>query len=58
VHARVRAVIALSALGLTVSGLAATSAFAGENQQITTAGGSVVFTHRGERLLAEHERRR
>jgi hypothetical protein len=45
------------ALALPLFGLGVTPALAGENEQISTEGGSVVFTHRGEILLAEDERR-
>ena len=53
----IRRIAVTGALAVAVCGLAVPAASAGQSQEIATGGGSVVFEHRGERLLAYDERR-
>ena len=51
-RARARVLAAIAALVLTVFGVAAPAASAGESETITTKRGGVAFLHKGERLRA------
>jgi hypothetical protein len=57
ISAIIRRIAVAGALAVSALGIAAASASAGENEQITTEGGTAVFTHRGDRILAHDERR-
>jgi hypothetical protein len=52
-----RRIALAGALALAACGAGAPAASAGQSQEITTGGGSVVFEHRGERVLAHDELR-
>ena len=57
IAARFRRIALAGAVAVAVSGLGVPAASAGQSQEIATGGGSVVFKHRGERVLAYDERR-
>jgi hypothetical protein len=57
ITATIRRVALAGALAMGMSGLGVPAASAGQSQEIATGGGSVVFKHRGERVLAYDERR-
>ena len=52
-----RRVALVGALAVAACAVGVPAASAGQSQEIATGGGSVVFSHRGERLLAYDERR-
>jgi hypothetical protein len=51
-----RRIASACAVALALCGISAPAALAGKSQEIATGGGSVVFEHRGERVLAYDER--
>ena len=57
VAARFRRFALAGALAVAACGVGVPAASAGQSQEIATGGGSVVFSHRGERVLAYDERR-
>jgi hypothetical protein len=57
IAARFRRTALAGALAVAACGVGVPAASAGQSQEIATGGGSVVFEHRGERLLAYDERR-
>jgi hypothetical protein len=52
-----RRIALAGALAVAACGVGVPAASAGQSQEIALGGGSVVFEHRGERLLAYDERR-
>src|SRR5688500_9830462 len=57
IAAMFRRVALAGAVAVAACGVGVPAASAGQSEEIATGGGSVVFEHRGERVLAYDERR-